>query len=146
MASRQERRKAERDAAKRAPAQAGAARAAGAAGDAGAAGAAAALANLHVNPVGDWSTQEGDPDVLFGALGAAVVKQKAGEGDRAAQYSLGCRLLVLSSVAAGADGTDFSGAAGGTPRAEVGSAHKCTFPSLTTSPDRVASINGHQMI
>jgi hypothetical protein len=47
MASRQERRKAQRDAAKRAPARAGAAGAAGA--NQGAAGAAAALANLHVN-------------------------------------------------------------------------------------------------
>jgi hypothetical protein len=45
--SRQERRKAEREAAKRAPARAGAAGAAGA--NQGAAGAAAALANLDVN-------------------------------------------------------------------------------------------------
>jgi hypothetical protein len=52
--SRQERRKAERDAAKRAPAQAGAA---------GAAGAAAALANLNVNAGGDWTTQSEDPRV-----------------------------------------------------------------------------------
>ena len=57
MPSRQERRKAERDAAKRAPAQAGAA------GAPGAAGAAAALANLRVNPGGDWSTQAEDPVV-----------------------------------------------------------------------------------
>jgi hypothetical protein len=53
MPSRQERRKAERDAAKRAP-QAGAA---------GAAGAAAALANLNVNAGGDWTTQTEDPTV-----------------------------------------------------------------------------------
>ena len=54
--SRQERRKAERDAAKRAPGQAGAA---------GAAGAAAALANLNVNvdPLGDWTTQTANPEV-----------------------------------------------------------------------------------
>jgi len=51
MASRQERRKAERDAAKRAPAPAGTA------GVAGAAGAAAALANINVKPLGDWKTQ-----------------------------------------------------------------------------------------
>jgi len=51
MPSRQERRKAERDAAKRAPAKAGAA------------GAAAALANLNVNPLGDWTTQAEDPCV-----------------------------------------------------------------------------------
>jgi hypothetical protein len=50
--SRQERRKAQRDAAKRAPARSGA----GAAG-----GAAPALANLHINPLGDWSTQAEDP-------------------------------------------------------------------------------------
>jgi hypothetical protein len=48
MASRQERRKAERDAAKRASAEAGAA---------GARGATAARANPNVNPVGDWTTQ-----------------------------------------------------------------------------------------
>ena len=80
MPSRQERRKAERDAAKRAPARAGAggaAGAAGAAGGAGAAGAAAALANLNVNPLGDWTTQTGDPMVLLESLGAKVVKQKA---------------------------------------------------------------------
>jgi len=57
MPSRQERRKAERDAAKRAPGQTGAA------GAAGATGAAAALANLNVNPLGDWTTQTADPNV-----------------------------------------------------------------------------------
>ena len=59
MPSRQERRKAERDAAKRAPAQAGAA---------GAAGAAAALANLRVHPDGDWATQAADPEVGPGGI------------------------------------------------------------------------------
>jgi len=78
--SRQERRKAERDAAKRAPAKAGAA---------GAAGAAAARAPVNVNPGGDWTTQTEDPNVLLRALGAEMVKQRAGEGDREAQYSLG---------------------------------------------------------
>ena len=53
MPSRQERRKAERDAAKRAPR----------AGAAGAAGAAAALVNIIVHPLGDWSTQTEDPYV-----------------------------------------------------------------------------------
>ena len=53
--SRQERRKAERDAAKRAPTKAGAG---------GAGGAAAAPANLNVNhPLGDWTTQAADPFV-----------------------------------------------------------------------------------
>ena len=70
MASRQERRKAERDADKRAPAQAGAA---------GAGGAAAALADLNVNPVGDWTTQAADPYELFRAHGAQIVKHRAGE-------------------------------------------------------------------
>ena len=51
---------AERDAAKRAPAKTGAA---GAAGIAGTAGAAAALANLNVNPLGDWTSQAEDPTV-----------------------------------------------------------------------------------
>jgi hypothetical protein len=73
MSSRQERRKAERDAAKRAPARAGAAGA-----NQGAAGAAAALANLHVNvnpPLGDWTTQAKDPNVLFCALGPQMVTE-----------------------------------------------------------------------
>ena len=60
MPSRQERRKAERDAAKRAPGQAGAG---------GSGGAAAARANVNMNPVGDWTTQAEDPGVLFRALG-----------------------------------------------------------------------------
>jgi hypothetical protein len=73
MPSRQERRKAERDAANRAPGQAGAAGAAAALADlnvnvdpagAGAVGeAAAALANVHVTPLGDWQTQAEHPYV-----------------------------------------------------------------------------------
>jgi hypothetical protein len=92
--SRQERRKAEREAAKRAPARAGAAGAAGA--NQGAAGAAAALANLRVNvnpPLGDWTTQAKDPTALLHALGPQMVKQKAAAGDRDAQYSLGYVLV-----------------------------------------------------
>jgi TPR repeat protein len=93
--SRQERRKAERDAAKRAPARAGAAGAAGA--NQGAAGAAAAaLANLNVNvnpPLGDWTTQAKDPTVLLRALDPQMVKQRADAGDRDAQYSLGYALV-----------------------------------------------------
>jgi len=54
MPSRQERRKAERDAAKRAPGQAGAG---------GAGGAAAAGAHVNVTPLGDWTTQAEDPYV-----------------------------------------------------------------------------------
>ena len=54
--SRQERRKAERDAAKRAPGRAGAV---------GVAGVAAARATVHVNPLplGDWKTQAEHPYV-----------------------------------------------------------------------------------
>jgi hypothetical protein len=59
--SRQERRKAMRDAAKRAPAQSGAA---------GTGAAAAARATVNVNQLGDWSTQTEDPMALFRALGA----------------------------------------------------------------------------
>jgi hypothetical protein len=70
MPSRQERRKAERDAAKRAPAQTGAGGAGGAA--------AAARANVkNVFPLGDWSTQAENPELLFQALGAQIVKQRA---------------------------------------------------------------------
>ena len=116
MPSRQERRKAERDAAKRAPAQARAA---------GAAGAAAALANLRVNPDGDWTSQEEDPFVLTSEFGIQVVRQKADEGDRAAQYSAGCCILI--DELAGADGAGLSGAAGRSPQVEVGLA-LCTFP------------------
>jgi hypothetical protein len=99
MPSRQERRKAERDAAKRAPAQARASGAAGAAGAAGAgatgaAGAAAARANVILNPgisVGDWTTQAGPIRAaeMFRALGAETVKRRAGEGDSEAQWRLG---------------------------------------------------------
>jgi TPR repeat protein len=93
--SRQERRKAEREAAKRAPARAGAAGAAGA--NQGAAGAAAALASLNVNvnpPLGDCTTQAEDPYVLFRALDPQMVKQRAAAGDREAQYSLGYALVA----------------------------------------------------
>ena len=74
MPSRQERRKAERDAAKRAPR----------ASAAGAAGAAAALADSDVNAGGDWTTQTEDPMVLHRALGAEILGQRAGDGDREA--------------------------------------------------------------
>jgi len=54
MPSRQQRRKAERDAAKRAPAKTGIGEGAGA---------AAAGANVNVVPLGDWTTQAEDPTV-----------------------------------------------------------------------------------
>jgi len=113
-----ERRKAERDAAKRAPR----------AGAVGAAGAAAALANLNVNPVGDWTTQAEDHMALFRAVGAENVRRRAGEGDREAQWSQGIRLMSEDGVA----GTAL-GAAGRSPKADVGlelfAPH--TFQSLT---------------
>ena len=80
MPSRQERRKAQRDAAKRAPGQAGAG---------GAGGAAAARANVNVNPVGDWTTQAEHPSSLFRTLSTETVKQKAAAGDGEAQFSHG---------------------------------------------------------
>jgi len=89
MPSRQERRRAEREAAKRAPDQAGVARAAGA---------AAPPTNVTVNPLGDWTTQSEDP-AAFGALGAENVKRMADEGDAAAQYSQGYRLLCEAGAA-----------------------------------------------
>jgi hypothetical protein len=108
--SRQERRKAERDAAKRAPARA---RAAGAGGGGGA---AADIANLTVNPLG-WTTQNGDHNVMFQALGFENVKRKAGEGNREAQYSMG---MWLVTEAEGGEGQ--LGASGRSPKADVGSA------------------------
>jgi len=35
-----------------------------------------------------------DPSALFRALGAETVRRRAGEGDREAQWSLGCCLLA----------------------------------------------------
>ena len=96
MASRQERRKAERDAAKRAPAQAGAGGAAGAAG-AGGVGAARADVNVNVNPVGDWTTQTENFLAVFATLTPIAVKWKADEGDRNAQYSLGQGFTLVHS-------------------------------------------------
>jgi len=73
MSSRQERCRAERDAAR--PVRAGAA------GARGAAAAAAGAANVNVNPGGDWTTQTENPAV-FEALGAWNLEQKANAGDR----------------------------------------------------------------
>jgi len=62
---------------------------------AGAAAAAAALANLnvHVSPLGDWTTQASDPSLLCEALGGRTLRQKVGEGDAEAQYSRGYFLM-----------------------------------------------------
>jgi len=107
MPSRQERRRAERDAAKRTSAQAG--------GAARAARAAAAVANLNmnVNPGGDWTTQAEDPDVL----GAEIAQQRAYAGDREGQFSLGYSLMC--EAAGQAAGTPL-GVAGRSPKADVG--------------------------
>jgi len=120
MPSRQERRKAERDAAKRAPGQAGAA---------GAGGAATAGANVGMNPVGDWTTQASDPSVLFRALGADIVWQRAGAGDMEAQWSLGYPLVNHADQTAGATNM---GEGGRSLHADVGFA-RCAarFAGLT---------------
>ena len=74
MPSRQERRRAERDAAKRAPGQAGAAAAAAAAGTAQSAAAG--------ESGGGWATQAEEATALFLSLDFDVVKQMADAGDR----------------------------------------------------------------
>ena len=126
MPSRQERRKAERDAAKRAPAQAAAA---------GAAIPAAARANVHVNPLGDWTTQENCPRVLFNALGSKILRQRAAEGDGEAQFSLGYSLVGEADGAAGKP----LGCSGRSPMADVGLVPRTAqFPGR--SPDSDASI------
>ena len=71
MPTRQERRRTERDAAKRAPTKAGAA---------GSTGAAAAREDVHVNSLGDWKTQAEDPSV-----GPTVCLTRHGTGCRLTQ-------------------------------------------------------------
>ena len=100
-----ERRKAERDAAKRAPGQAGAGES------------AAARANVNMNPVGDWTTQTEDLGVLFRTLGTEIVELRASAGDREAQFSQGYWLVREADVAAGATRL---GAAGRSPQVDVG--------------------------
>jgi hypothetical protein len=85
-----------------------------------------------------------DPSVLLDALGVAIVERRAREGDRAAQYSQGCRLLVeagLPGAGAGAGpGAGLSGAGGRSPTAEVGLSHRCTIRSSLTTP---SCVDGH---
>jgi len=105
---------------------------AGVAGAANAAAVAAALANVNkdvnVNPLGDWTTQQGNPHVTLRALGVEIVKQKADDGDREAQYSLGFRFA--SEVGEGAGEL---GMANRSPKAEAGlTLCADTFRSLTT--------------
>jgi hypothetical protein len=122
MPSRQERRKAERDAAKRAPR----------ADAAGAAGAAAALGNLGMNVGGDWTTQAEDPWVLIRAVGAEIVRQRARAGDREAQFSQGYKLVSDADEGVGT----MLGEGGRSPKADVGFA-LCTaqFPGPSTDCD-----------
>jgi hypothetical protein len=70
-----------------------------------------------MNPVGDWTTQAADPTVLFRAVGGELVKQRAGAGDREAQYSLGYRLVKEADRVAGATNL---GAPGRSPILDVG--------------------------
>jgi len=97
MPSRQGRRRAERDAAKRAPAR------------------TEPSGVVSVNPLGDWTTQADYHEELFQEVGEEVLKQMAAAGDGAAQFSLGCRLM---SEAGGYTG--FMGAAGRSQIADVG--------------------------
>ena len=131
MPSRQERRKAERDAAK-------VTTKAAAAGAVGARGATSTRAHANVTPLGDWRTQTEDPFMLSRAVGANVVKQMADAGDGAAQYSLG-RVLIQDAGAdvltedAGADAVAGAGVLGAAA-AEVGS-DLCTDMYQECSPE-----------
>ena len=128
MPSRQERRKAERDAAKRAPAKSGAG------------GAATALADVIMNPLGDWSTQAQDPWVLFRALGAEVVKQRAAKGEGEAQFSQGFVLVNQADGDAGLLGAGDLGAGGRSPMADVGLALSTYTFRVAHGPRRVDAV------
>jgi hypothetical protein len=130
MPSRQERRKAERDAAKRTPAQAGAA---------GARGAATAPTNANVETGGDWTTQNGDYKVLLRALGIQRVTQKAAEGDMEAQFSQGYNLMSGAAAGGGAAGGPL-GAAGRSPMADVGLALRTAHFPLAQQLRRVDAV------
>ena len=58
-----------------------------------------------------------DPSALFGARGVVVVRQRAAEGDREAQFSLGYALVCEADEDAGAT---LVGASGRSPTADVG--------------------------
>jgi len=76
-----------------------------------------------------------DPSALINALGAEIVQQRAGAGDRAAQFSQGCRLV---QEADGGAGTQL-GESGRSPKADVRFA-LCTAQLLSLSPSCDASI------
>ena len=98
-------------------------------------GAAAALETVNMNPLGDWTTQEKHHAALFRALGSQTVKQRAGEGDREAQWSLGMRFMGE------ADGVGAPlGASGRSPEAKAGLAwHRSVSRSLTRMLTRYRS-------
>jgi len=82
---------------------------------------------LNVNVGGNWKTQAEDPWVLVRALGDEIVKKRAGEGDRDAQWSLGYRLM--SEADGGAAGTPL-GTGGRSPTTDVGLTHfTALFPN-----------------
>jgi len=82
-----------------------------------------------LDPGGDWTTQAADPTLLFHSIGAAILKQRAGEGDREAQFSQGYRLVA--SEADMAAGAVTFGASGRSPRTDVGLLALCidNFPN-----------------
>ena len=127
MPSRQERRKEVRDAAKRAPARAGAT------GDAG-----AAPARANANTLGDWKTQGEDAQLLFEAHGAWVVKQRADAGDQEAQFSQGSVMMAEADAAAGVHHLGL-GASGRSPKADVG-LELCSTPEIL---QRLALLGWH---
>jgi hypothetical protein len=94
----------------------------------GAAGAAAA-ARANANPLGGWTTQADDPEVLLLALGPETVRLKAAQGDREAQFSWGFDLLCDAPGAVG----EPLGAGGSSPKADVGLA-LCTALLSGISP------------
>jgi len=94
MPSRQERRKAERDAEKRPIVQSAVA-------------VTTAVTEAVIVPLGDWSTQTKDGTVLFLKLGMhALARRVSNVGDRDAQYSLGCFLIHCPQGPQGADTED----------------------------------------
>ena len=84
-----------------------------------------------MNPLGDWTTQEQDPAALFQKLGPEIVRKRAFDGDREAQWSLGFQLVSAAGGHAGS-----LGAGGRSPMADVGLA-------LLTHRFRVSPRCGH---
>mmetsp|Transcript_33172 Transcript_33172/g.81520 ORF Transcript_33172/g.81520 Transcript_33172/m.81520 type:complete len:260 (-) Transcript_33172:1040-1819(-) len=115
MPTRQERRKAERDAAK---------------------GAKRPPAPVIVNPLGGWSTQAEDPFDLFREVGGEVVKQRAAAGDAEAQWTQGSLHGLPPGVLNGAGGDAATGSFGnigeqGTELLEAAAAQGHVYAMLT---------------